>query len=279
MSHGSVQRLISTKTRHLTASFNSEHELTVGILELAQATSTLESLALVNTTETFEDYNKVPNRVVNYWLKTLDTDLDTNLFDEKRIITSKLTIRGQLPLTFGPEVFDMSKLTRLAIFNCDLARAMSLCHSPDLENLTHFTLYAPSHVTMMYGRVFEKMLRRNHGLQHLCLHFPGLTEKPLEPPGLDEYGSNNIASSYLWWIRENLKTLSLFDDDCMRTNDEKLLSNPSLEFICSEFTALKQLGFRAPELQYKSPSSRLGYRHEFVLKYLVRFSPASLPLL
>ncbi|KAK1915392.1 hypothetical protein P3342_003202 [Pyrenophora teres f. teres] len=268
---GSLQRLISPKTRQLTAAFKSEHEQTDGFVEIALATSALESLTLVHVQDMFmfdmfEDVD--PDAVVEvYWKDSVNSIL----FDHKKFVTSQLTIQGCLPLTFPPTIFDMSKLTRLAFFDCRFSLAKNLCCSPDLQNLTHFTLYTHDDISELDIISLRTMFLRNQGIHHLCLHFPGLSKTPLEPRVSDAEGLPNAHSSYLWPTRNSLRTLSLFDECSLFDNDEELLSKSSLEFVCKEIHGLNQLAIRAPELQHRNSRSILKlkrYRHEFVLEYL-----------
>ncbi|KAF7576845.1 hypothetical protein PtrM4_010850 [Pyrenophora tritici-repentis] len=161
---GSLQRLISPKMRRLTAGFTSEHEQTSGFVEIAIATPELESLTLVHEQDVFmyDMYESIDAdpifEVVELYC---DDSVNSILFEHKKVMTSQLTIQGFLPPSFPSTIFDMSKLTKLAFFDCIFPFAVNFCCLPNLQNLTHFTLSTHDDFYILDMISLEIMLGRN----------------------------------------------------------------------------------------------------------------------
>jgi hypothetical protein len=254
--------------RHITAGFRGKYEQTHGFEQFARTLPSLKSLSLVFPDGWVHDVHV-------YW----SNRHYVGLFDHRKIVTRELTISDCLPQTFTSAMaymFDLSTVTKLALFDCNFWLLQDLHTSPDLRNLTHFEFHTWDSVDEAEVENLTKLFKRNQSLRHLCLHLFSLWSIPLEPQLIEQGVSPSVSplysTPYLWPLSHNLKTLSLFDR--LNLEEHHFPSEASLKYICNEFSTLEQLGLRAPEL--KCRASQANKRHEFVLRYLVS---ANCPLL
>jgi hypothetical protein len=180
---------------------------------------------------------------------------------------------GCMPDTFDsalPYVFDLSRVTKLALSGCKLDLLQHLSRSCELRNLTDFGIRTPEHFDETAGENARALFLKNQSLQHLRLHINGLHSVSLDPQDTPD------ATPYLWPLHPRLKTLSLLD--LYREGDNEhfpFIVEPELQQICSHFGALEQLGLCFYD--FDIPRSEAEKRFSYVIKILV--SSDSFPVL
>jgi hypothetical protein len=254
MSCGDVKQLISAKTRRVTASFPGGFEQTYGFAQFSEALPELESLSILFPAGWTTDVHR-------YWRDGSHTSSS----NPRRIVTRKLSIEGCMPDSFGaalPYLFDLSRVTKLSLFDCKGEILRHLSGSIELVNLVDFelrTLECFDNETSEDARV---LFTKNQNLQHLCLHLSDLNAVALIP----EKSPN--CTPYLWPLRSKLRILSLFDLSCVGENGEfSYPGRTELKIICNQFSALEQLGlwFNADRFSSAEAEKRLY----FMTRYLV----------
>ncbi|EOA81946.1 uncharacterized protein SETTUDRAFT_43915 [Exserohilum turcica Et28A] len=259
VTRGDFQQLITPSIRRLTAGILHRHQATDGLIKLAQSLPPLESLSLI--------FKIGVDEIASSWWG--ENGYEENL-PAKRIATHQLTLDGILPEKLYhnlPYLFDLSRLTKLALYDFDVncwSWKDHLASSPDLRNLKHFDLHSRDsrHTFHRDWEFFDGLLRkedsdilrdmfvRNKDLRHLSLHIFSLAAMSLEPVVIGDEDLLNVGADttpYLWPLRRNLKTLSLLDMMSTIKRSVQFPSKSELDAICNDFGALEQLGLRVPE--------------------------------
>lgn len=203
-----------------------------------------------------------------------------------KVMIEKLTIGGYMPQSFTPalsQLFDLSVVTRLFLFNCDTVMIRQL---PVFQNLSFFHFSTPSGGMHSDNMSLEAFFKRNPDIEHLHLHMRYLATVPVM--SLPLAGSSlplQVTKSnvyYLWHLRDKLRTLSLYDAMCADNmagdgiNWCGFPSESSLKFICREFRNLQQLGTGASE-QLLLDASDDDRRNELCFQSLVSRQPLNWP--
>ncbi len=238
VSRGDVLQLINPKLRRVTAGFYGERALTYGFVQFIQTLPALESLSLLFLSGWTQG-------VHSYW----QSSSYARSLNHRQIVAREISLEGNMPESFGsalPYVFDLSRVTKLALFNCHSKLLRSLSSSSELRNLVYFQLRARMSFNDSTSECARALFTRNQSLQHLCLHIYGLSAVSLAPHIINRAVSPSDLSyntPYLWPLRPMLRTLSLWDLDFKGScYDSSSPTRAELEHVCSEFSALEQLG-------------------------------------
>ncbi|KAG9186751.1 hypothetical protein G6011_09859 [Alternaria panax] len=255
MSHGSVRQLIYPRMRCVTAGFQGEYEQTHGFVQSALALPVLESLSLLFQ----EGWSK---NVHDYWRG----GHHVGAFKDQKIVARILMLEGCMPEAFGsalPQVFDLSRVTKLALLDCKSGLLQHLSSSRELRNLVDFELRTLEHFDDIASENARTLFVRNKSLLHLRLHINGLHSISLDPQDQDPPDT----APYLWPLRPTLKTLSLLD--LYREGDNMHFAFPNsyeLQHICSQFSALEQLGLSLYD--FNISAAVVEERHDYLVQCL-----------
>ena len=251
---GDSRKLISPKTRRVTVAFRGQNDQTHKFVQFALALPTLDSLSILF----LEGWTL---KVHRYW----GDGHNISAFRDQKIVARTLMLDGCMPDTFDsalPYVFDLSRVTKLALSGCKLDLLQHLSSSCELRNLTDFGVRTPEHFDETAGENARALFLKNQSLQHLRLHINGLHSVSLDPQDTPD------ATPYLWPLHPRLKTLSLLD--LYREGDNEhfpFIVEPELQQICSHFSALEQLGLCFYD--FDIPRSEAEKRFSYVIKILV----------
>ncbi|RYN17825.1 hypothetical protein AA0119_g5965 [Alternaria tenuissima] len=250
---GDSRKLISPKTRRVTVAFRGQNDQTHKFVQFALALPTLDSLSILF----LEGWTL---KVHRYW----GDGHNISAFRDQKIVARTLMLDGCMPDTFDsalPYVFDLSRVTKLALSGCKLDLLQHLSSSCELRNLTDFGIRTPEHFDETAGENARALFLKNQSLQHLRLHINGLHSVSLDPQDTPD------ATPYLWPLHPRLKTLSLLD--LYREGDNEhfpFIVEPELQQICSHFSALEQLGLCFYD--FDIPRSEAEKRFSYVIKIL-----------
>ena len=231
------RRLITPTRRRVLTGFHDEAQKTREFVELVQVLPPLESLSLVFSFGW-------ESEISDYW----GTKPYEDLLQYRKVETSELSFTGCMPQTFSsamPHMFDLSRVTKLALFDCYVELFQSLCSSHELQNLTHFQLSTYDIASHTAPADHEEFFQRNQRLQHVYLKLR------CSMPGSSQSQTPFHIISYLWPLHHQLKTFSYYDtmNDTYFPDGPPSLKFPfgkSLEYVCRKFCSLQQFGLQPP---------------------------------
>jgi hypothetical protein len=249
--------------RRITAGFRGKHAQTSDFMHFAEALPALESLSLLFLDGWTPDVHK-------YWQDIRNAVLPLH----RHVLAREVLLAGCMPESFGfalPNLFDLSRVTKLALLSCKSEILRTLSNTFELKNLTHFELRNSDCFNDSVSEHLRAIFSRNASLQHLCLHVYELSTVSLVPEVIiqaDQPSNPSYTTPYIWPLRPMLKTLSLYDPSYLPYLQDLPYPEPAeLQLICSQFSALEQLGLWLHN--NRIPAQEVEARDEETMSHLV----------
>jgi hypothetical protein len=206
-------------------------------MQFAEALPELESLSLLFPDGWIGDVNK-------YWQS------GSYAFSpfHQQIVAREVSLEGCMPESFGSAlsyVFDLSRVTKLALLNCKSELLRILSSSSELRNMVYFEIRTVDSFDEDVSEGLKALFVKNPSLQHICLHIYDLSLSLQHPQANNHTVSSDHSYNcmpYLLLLRSTLRTFSLWDLRFAESWEFSHLDEPGMKHICSQFSALEQLG-------------------------------------